>query len=352
MRFTPALVLFLLATGLARAGDCEPATVDDDNFFQSGVFADVDVVLVNPYSGDEINVASELLIPDTCYDGMEGMDIILGSNFNDAIISATLTPPPPLAGSVTSIEVIFAGEGDDLVVLANPLGPYMTSPPQQPGNARVSVFGGSGNEIIWLDATNDLASGGSGSDHIDGGPGDDELYGDAGNDTVRGGDGNDIVVGGPGVNTVMGDAGSDTFIHLFTEGVTTIVEPPDGEIDAIGFLNPVASDLFTYFRRGDDLIVVVEGGGKFIIDGQYSEPGRGVDELRYDDAQPAIDLRGVVATPVGPCPTDLDGDCVTGSSDLAVLLASWGAEGADLDNDGITSSTDLAILLAAWGSCL
>ena len=52
-----------------------------------------------------------------------------------------------------------------------------------------------------------------------------------------------------------------------------------------------------------------------------------------------------------PCPTDFDADGVTGSSDLASLLAGWGTPATDLDGDGSTGSSDLAVLLAAWGAC-
>jgi len=52
------------------------------------------------------------------------------------------------------------------------------------------------------------------------------------------------------------------------------------------------------------------------------------------------------------CPGDLDGDAMTGGSDLAALLAGWGQPGdTDLNNDGTTDGADLAALLAAWGSC-
>jgi hypothetical protein len=48
---------------------------------------------------------------------------------------------------------------------------------------------------------------------------------------------------------------------------------------------------------------------------------------------------------------DLDGNGSVGASDLAILLATWGACdgcGADLNGDGVVGAPDLAILLAAW----
>lgn len=48
-------------------------------------------------------------------------------------------------------------------------------------------------------------------------------------------------------------------------------------------------------------------------------------------------------------PGDLNGDGAVNGSDLATLLASWGAPAADLDGDGTVNGSDLAMLLANWG---
>jgi len=53
-----------------------------------------------------------------------------------------------------------------------------------------------------------------------------------------------------------------------------------------------------------------------------------------------------------PCPGDLDGDGLVGTTDLLALLAAWGSSGpGDLDGDGLVGTTDLLALLAAWGPC-
>ena len=54
------------------------------------------------------------------------------------------------------------------------------------------------------------------------------------------------------------------------------------------------------------------------------------------------------------CPSDLDGDGATGTTDLLALLGAWGpnpGHPADLDGDGNVSTPDLLILLGAWGPC-
>jgi hypothetical protein len=50
---------------------------------------------------------------------------------------------------------------------------------------------------------------------------------------------------------------------------------------------------------------------------------------------------------------DLNGDCLVGSADLAILLGAWGPSPdcpADLDGDGEVGPSDLALLLGSWSS--
>ncbi len=57
------------------------------------------------------------------------------------------------------------------------------------------------------------------------------------------------------------------------------------------------------------------------------------------------------------CPCDIDGDGICGSSDLLLLLGSWGPCAdcnncpEDLDGDCIVGTTDLVIFLGNWGPC-
>jgi len=65
----------------------------------------------------------------------------------------------------------------------------------------------------------------------------------------------------------------------------------------------------------------------------------------------AVEMCGFIS--VFECPPDFDGNGSVGGSDLAFLLAAWGASGgqADLSGDGNVDGEDLAALLAGWGSC-
>lgn len=70
-------------------------------------------------------------------------------------------------------------------------------------------------------------------------------------------------------------------------------------------------------------------------------------EAEHDAAIAWVEANLVTA----PCPTDLDGDGQTASTDLAALLSAWGTPAADLTGDGNTDSADIAALLSAWGAC-
>lgn len=55
------------------------------------------------------------------------------------------------------------------------------------------------------------------------------------------------------------------------------------------------------------------------------------------------------------CPSDINGDGVTNSDDLFILLSDWGpCTGnclGDVDDDGVVNSEDLFALLGEWGVC-
>ena len=68
-------------------------------------------------------------------------------------------------------------------------------------------------------------------------------------------------------------------------------------------------------------------------------------------AQWIVTFKGNFAGCAAPCPTDLNGDGVTGSADLAALLNGWGTSSPDLNGDGTVGSADLSTLLNGWGAC-
>ena len=89
---------------------------------------------------------------------------------------------------------------------------------------QVSVDGGDGNDVIWIDSSldpmsyattlnggagDDVITGGGGVDLIDAGDGNDKVYGNGGNDVVNAGVGRDSVWGGIGNDNLTGAAGND-----------------------------------------------------------------------------------------------------------------------------------------------
>ncbi len=72
-------------------------------------------------------------------------------------------------------------------------------------------------------------------------------------------------------------------------------------------------------------------------------------KARFADGGLSPFSEGIMATAAAEVGADLDGSGVVDSTDIAIMLASWGTPNADLSGDGTTDSTDIAILLASWG---
>jgi hypothetical protein len=53
------------------------------------------------------------------------------------------------------------------------------------------------------------------------------------------------------------------------------------------------------------------------------------------------------------CPTDLDGDGLTGIGDLVAVLLDWGTADpqADVDGSGLVDVHDLTAVIVGWGPC-
>jgi hypothetical protein len=102
--------------------------------------------------------------------------------------------------------------------------------------------------------------------------------------------------------------------------------------------------------------VVCEGERlSFYFDAAMTTEQGGVS---FGTTSPTPGCSGGIILAGSPCPEDIDGDGIVGLSDLAELLASYGAvEGetsynpaADIDQNGTIDLADLAALLAAYGS--
>jgi len=90
--------------------------------------------------------------------------------------------------------------GDDLI--------WIQSIPDD-ADARISIYGGDGNDTVIGGAEPDKIFAGEGNDVVSAGDGKDTVYGEAGDDSIRGGGSNDLLDGGDGADTLRGDAGND-----------------------------------------------------------------------------------------------------------------------------------------------
>lgn len=98
----------------------------------------------------------------------------------------------------TSDEVIFAGDGDDIVSLNGVVGDHF-------------IDGGAGSDQIFSFTGDDTLDGGSGKDSLSGGEGNDILFGSFGDDIISGLGGDDFLQGDSGNDVLTGDTGADTF---------------------------------------------------------------------------------------------------------------------------------------------
>jgi Ca2+-binding RTX toxin-like protein len=129
--------------------------------------------------------------------------------------AVTGAPVTPLA--LTQI-VINAGDGDDVVVVANNIKDPVNL---NGGTGSDNLTGGGGHDniVTGTDNVGDTANGNDGNDTITGGAGDDLLQGGKGNDVITGGDGvnniqggvgNDILTGGDSIDDIAGNLGNDS----------------------------------------------------------------------------------------------------------------------------------------------
>ncbi len=121
------------------------------------------------------------------------------------------------------------------------------------GDQQNIIAAGDGNDIVY--------AGGLG-DQIDGGAGNDSLFGSSGNDTLTGGTGNDLL---------EGNYGNDRYIFAPGFGNDTIydLDPTEGNIDTIQFLEGIDPGDVVATRAGDDLLLTITGTDDSLRVDQY-----------------------------------------------------------------------------------
>ena len=151
------------------------------------------LTLVNPYSGELLEIGADFLVNSQSYDGLGGFDYLLLSSSGDALFldGSSFSNDPNTADSdpsIQNIEYIAASSGSDIINLAS----YINTMND------IQVNGGGGNDIIWTNDGDDIIAGADGNDHIVTGSGNDRIQGLNDDDYLNGGLDADYLEGGNG----------------------------------------------------------------------------------------------------------------------------------------------------------
>lgn len=236
------------------------------------------------------------------YDGGDGHDTYdMSQTTSDAVINLADETARSADGAVDTIanfENAHGGSGNDHIT----------------GDASDNGLGGNdGDDEIFSDAGDDVVVGGFGSDILHGDDGDDLLFGGTGNDRLEGEDGDDLIIGNLGNDRLSGEDGDDV---LFGGSGDDRLRGEDG--DDLLFGGSGADDL-----EGDDGADRLEGGSG----NDHAEGGDGDDLF--------------VATVVDGDDVYLAGDgidtydCSNTSADVTIDLAAGTAISFDIGSDQI-----------------
>jgi Ca2+-binding RTX toxin-like protein len=138
------------------------------------------------------------------------------------------------------------------------------------------IIGTSFNDKIVGSDNTDILVGGAGSDSLYGGAGSDELYGGTGNDFLSGGTGSDYFVGGQGSDTISGGSGFDMVDYSDEGGKSGITVDlaantaidSYGDKDTFSSIERIRGTDFADKLAGNNSDNMFEGGGgDDVIDG-------------------------------------------------------------------------------------
>lgn len=148
------------------------------------------------------------------------------------------------------------------------------------GNGNDTAYGDAGNDTILGSSGNDWLVGGEGTDQIWGGAGHDWVTGDNGDDKLYGDAGDDSISGGEGKDTLSGGSGADEFDgHGFGMGAMDAARNFDSYQDEFDLWRPIA---LTPTRVDEPLGVLQKG--------ELDDPGylAALSALNFRDVKGAI----------------------------------------------------------------
>lgn len=263
---------------------------------ESGV-ATTDTINVNGYNVNSATISG----------GSGANDSVVGSGGDDLFVwddntlpfsaRATANGGSRYGWSTSSsnahFEDWFGGAGNDIFNFTNVSG----------GTAlgyATTVYGGAGNDVVWLGNQNDIAYGDADTDTIYGGGGADTAYGGAGDDFIYGGGGNDTLDGGAGGDEFFGGSGTDRVVYTSaTAGVVVdLGNAANNTGDAVGdtfnSIEVVGGSGFadtlvgtggneTFAGLGGDDVIAAGGGNDYVTgdDGDDSLSGGAGNDALY-----------------------------------------------------------------------
>ena len=136
-------------------------------------------------TGEKVNLNGKNIISDVFFGSNDANILVLTDDANgDALFLDDVYTALGNQARLSKIEEIRAGAGDDVIDLTSPKFAY--------SGDEMTIYGGSGNDVIWASGTDNDLFGDAGNDRIIGSTGFDVITGGAGNDSMNNGGGNDI----------------------------------------------------------------------------------------------------------------------------------------------------------------
>lgn len=188
-----------------------------------------------------------------------------------------------------------------------------------------NFFGGSGDDSVIGDGTNETIYGGGGNDTLRGELGNDTIYGGDGNDRIDGGQGDDFLYGGVGNDTLLGNFGlNEGFYGGDGIDVYQIAGTP---VDLFGYNVNLETGLDQYGKVFSSIEVVLGGSGADTLTGRNDTSelldGGGGADIIYGNAGADTLAGGSGADTIYG---GLGNDLISGGADVDRL---YGGEGDD-----------------------
>jgi cysteine-rich repeat protein len=248
-------------TSTCQSGACDAGTpfVAEQNAVNMsfvGTLQLLNQTIVNPYSGEEVELIGEYLVNTSSYRGVSSDDTLFGTNQGDVLF----VEDPVGSQRICGVENLRSENGFDVAILANE---YIEL-------EDMTIVGGAGADFIWANVGDDNISGNGGEDIIDGGPGNDQINGGPGEDQLTGGLGDDTIDGGAaddsltmgadeGFDSIDGGAGTDRLDVKAAQDLlrVTVAANPSYEFDVWLDTLPIAEIRNIEFLRTTDTLILL-----------------------------------------------------------------------------------------------